>query len=543
MKSAMRRERVNGFLDTRGKQIVNQSGEEIILTGWGLGNWLLCEGYMWKAQGLKRFDRPRHIETVIEELTGSSYAKTFWQNFRKNYVTEDDIRLMAEWGYNSVRIPINARLFLEEGPGISFVNDGFELLDQCIDWCEKYGLYAIIDMHGAPGGQTGANIDDSIDDVPRLFTDPDCFDKGIALWKELAARYKERWIVGGYDLLNEPIRPKNSGEDRDFENLVPLLVKFYETVIKEIKKIDNRHLFFIEGHHWAAATDIFCKKYDEKMVLHFHRYGCLPDIASYEEFIAAADRWNIPLWLGETGENYTEWFAAMYPLASDLGIGYNIWPWKKMDCLNSPCSIKLPVDWNKIIDYAKGAPHPGYETAREILDQYLENMKLKNCDIHKMVTRSVLRQPGCVIRGTDFDHFPGRGISYSGFRNENNIYKYRQNTGMLITEEYPELILKSGFDSGFKRYVLNLAEDEFAVYSINDVAAGDSFSINVISNVPSKFEIYQNDILADTVYTDSGAGLNKTAAIPFAGVGDTTIKIKVIKGEIKIESIETFRFE
>ena len=28
-----------------------------------------------------------------------------------------------------------------------------------------------LDMHGAPGGQTGQNIDDSEADIPELFTD------------------------------------------------------------------------------------------------------------------------------------------------------------------------------------------------------------------------------------------------------------------------------------------------------------------------------------------------------------------------------------
>jgi endoglucanase len=553
MNIAMSRERVKGFLDVKGKQIVNEAGEEIILTGWGLGNWLLCEGYMWKSAGAKRFDRPRRIETVIEELTGNDYADKFWKSFRKNYITEDDIRHMAELGYNSVRIPINSRLFLKEEPGINFVNEGFELLDQCIDWCEKYHLYAFIDLHGAPGGQTGANIDDCIDDVPRLFLDQDCFDKGIALWTELAARYKDRWIVGGYDLLNEPIRPKSPQAETDYDYLVTMLVKFYETAIEEIRKIDQKHLFSIEGHHWATAANIFCKKYDEKMIIHFHRYATIPDISCYQEWLALSDQWNLPLWLGETGENYPEWFTAMYPLAADLGIGYNLWPWKKMDCFNSPCSVKLPDDWDKIIDYAKGGPHPGYQAAQLVLDQYLENMKFDNCDKLDTVAQAAFRRPGCIIRGTDFDHFPGKGFSYSGLRNEDNLYRYRLNTGMNIVNEYPELPLKFGFDCGFKRYVLGLAKDEFAVYSIHDVKDGDSFRIKFICTKSSVFEIYQNDVLLHTVnvshdnhsetagclHSQIQDGLNETASLLFTETGDIKIKLITIQGEVKIEAIET----
>ena len=206
MKKKFSRSLVEGFLDTDGRRIVNGEGKEILLTGWGLGNWLLCEGYMWMAHNRPRFDRPRRIEAVIEELTGKAWADKFWKRFRDSYITENDIQMMADMGYNSVRVPINSRLFLQEGPGMVFEKEGFELLDRVIDWCEQYRLYVFIDLHGAPGGQTGANIDDSVDDMCRLLMDADQFEKGLCLWEKIAERYRDRWIVGGYDLLNEPVQ-------------------------------------------------------------------------------------------------------------------------------------------------------------------------------------------------------------------------------------------------------------------------------------------------------------------------------------------------
>ena len=189
MKKAISRNRVKGFLDVQGRRIVNEDGEDVLLAGWGLGNWLLCEGYMWGAEDVPRFDRPRRIEAVIEELAGKAFAERFWKQYRDSYITQGDIRLMAEMGYNALRVPINARLFLQEGPGIHFLEEGFQLLDRLIDWCEEYRLYVFIDLHAAPGGQTGANIDDSVDNVCRLFADPDQFEKGLALWERLAQRY------------------------------------------------------------------------------------------------------------------------------------------------------------------------------------------------------------------------------------------------------------------------------------------------------------------------------------------------------------------
>lgn len=534
---------VKGFLDTDGRRIVNEDGRTVLLKGWGLGNWLLCEGYMWKSMGSERFDRPRRIEAVIEELTGTEYAKEFWKRFRDNYIAEEDIQRMKELGYNSVRIPINSRLFLEEEPGLNWVEEGFWLLDRVIDWCEKYGLYAFIDLHGAPGGQTGANIDDSIDDIPRLFVDEDCFQKGIQLWKRLAERYADRYIVGGYDLLNEPIRPKRNEKDKDLEYLVPRLCEFYEKAIEEIRKVDKKHLISIEGHHWATATEVFYKKYDPKMIIHFHRYACMPDTASFREYLELGEKWNVPLWLGESGENTIEWFTAMYPLAEKLGIGYNIWPWKKMDCFNSPCSVPVPKGWELIIGYTNGGEHPGYEKARGILDEYLNNMVLSNCDFKEEVSASVLRESGSIIRGTDFDEFPGKGVSFSGLREEDNIYNYRLNTGMMIKEKYKDYRKKFGFDCGFMRFVLELAEGEYACYSLNNIGEKDGITLSYYCNVPAVFEILQDGESIAVFECGPEEKQKRTGQLALRQEEHTVLTVRTLKGTIELEAVNSYRGE
>ena len=537
MIEAMKRDRVKGFLDVKGKKIVNEDGQEVILTGWGLGNWLLNEGYMWCSRGSERFDRPRRIEAVIEELTGKTYADRFFQKFRENYITEEDIRYMAELGYNSVRIPIMSRLFMEEGEHIVFLEEGFRYLDRCLDWCEKYRLYAFIDLHGAPGGQTGANIDDCVDDMPRLFIDQYQFDKGIALWKEIAARYCDRWIVGGYDLLNEPIRPMRAEKDIDVDYLVPRLKEFYEKSIRAIREIDKKHLFSIEGHHWASETAVFCKKYDPKMVIHFHRYACLPDKTCLMQFQEIADQWNCPLWLGETGENIPEWFTALYPLAANMGIGYNIWPWKKMDTHNSPCSVKKPKDWDCIIDYTFGAAHPGYEKARRILDEYLENMKLQNCELLPEVSASVLRQPGCTIRGVDFDEFPGIGNSFSGSRKEENPYDFRRGTYMRIVDKEPMREKQFGFDCNWQRFVLELVQGEHAGYSLYDIHQGDTIQLEYEGMEEGICSIFQDGVKLADLSVKEGSQLSQEIMLREAE--DSVIRLQMNSGKAEIAALKT----
>lgn len=457
---------IDGYLRAQGGNIVNGSGETVLLKGWGLGNWLLQEGYMWYVFGNRRFDRPRRIEAVVEELTGKEYAHRFWKRFRKNYVTREDILRMAQLGYNSVRIPFCYRLFLEEGPGIVWKEEGFELLDRCIDWCGEAGIYAFLDLHGAPGGQTGANIDDCIDDVPRLFLDREQWDRGIALWARLAERYKDNVVVGGYDLLNEPIAPP-SQEAGDHEFLIPRLKEFYQEATAAIRKVDRHHLLSIEGAHWATDLRIFDHRYDDNMVLHFHRYGTYPDYACLEPYVEKAKELDVPLWLGETGENVDEWYTALCPLAESLGIGYNLWPWKKMACTNSPYSVNLPNDYSLIMDYIDRGPHPGYRKAQEIFDEYLENIKLENCQENAAVIRHVLRRIPFSLRATDFDQCPGKGRAFSGTAKEDDTINYRGGCGMRLVElEKPSGEKRPGFDCGWDRYGLLLEAGEYACYQV-----------------------------------------------------------------------------
>ena len=491
------RKLVKGFLKADGQKLVNGSGEEIILTGWGLGNWLLCEGYMWKAPNNQRFDRPRNIEEHIRDLAGTSASQEFWKKFRANYITRKDIAKMAELGYNSVRIPFNWRLFMEDEPDeIIFIKEGFTLLDACLDWCEEFGIYAFLDLHGAPGGQTGSNIDDSRDNFPRLFMDQDYWNKGIALWQELARRYKDRWIVGGYDLLNEPIRTVQ----HDYPNVdhyLPKLPQFYDETIAAIREIDKVHLLSIEGHHWSSDPLIFWKKYDDNMIIHFHRYGCPPDFGAFKPFTDLREKLNAPLWLGETGENNNMWYAALYTLAFKLDVGINVWPWKKMDCQNSPFSIKKPSGWDALLEFAQGGLKPSKKETVAILDEYLENMKIENCRENHDVNSALFRRPPVTIRGSDFDPLPGKGTSYSGTREEYSFH-YQAGTGMAIRVEEGQDPSKLTGWACWGIYSVELCKGEFASYTIYNTNDKTKLSLNITVLENGNITVLQDDKTLDS---------------------------------------------
>lgn len=378
--------------------VLNRGTNPIILRGMGLGGWLLPEGYMWKFY--TKCDRPRRMEALIEKLCGSPYAASFWERYYSSFITEKDIAWIASQGLNSVRLAMNARhLFYVDADGIvSFNEKMMRYVDDCIGWCKKYEIYLFLDMHGAPGGQTGQNIDDSENDVPELFTDTKNQDALADMWRLLALRYREDSAVGGYDLINEPLPKWNNQYN-------PMLLPLYRRLIATIREVDQKHIIILEGAHWATDFSVFdeftIEEVSDNIVLQFHKYWSDPDEESISQFVEVGKRLNAPLWMGEGGENNLQWYTYVFPMYERLGIGWCFWAYKKMETPNSPVTFAKPEKWCDILSYLDGGAAPDPETARVIFDDFL--VCISRGDYHVEVIDALLRRPPIEIPAAAFD--------------------------------------------------------------------------------------------------------------------------------------------
>ena len=231
-----------GFLHRQDKKIVNGSGQEIILKGIGLGGWLLQEGYMLHTSSFA--NAQWQIKSKIQDLIGGVNTELFYETYRKNYVTKEDIDSLKSWGFNSIRLPFHYNLFAVNSNPPVFVNKGFEIIDSLLDWCEVNEIYLILDMHAAPGGQSDEPISDYNSALPSLWQSEQNKNLTVQVWRKIAEHYKDKEWIGGYDLINEPKwdLPPNNQPLRD------LYIRLTDT----IRAVDNNHLIFIEGNWFAT---------------------------------------------------------------------------------------------------------------------------------------------------------------------------------------------------------------------------------------------------------------------------------------------------
>jgi endoglucanase len=517
-----------GFLRTQGQDMVDESGRKVLLRGVGLGNWMLPEGYMWRFG--KDADRPRKIEKAVSDLIGPGNAVRFWAEFRKQYITQADVRRIAELGFNSVRPALDARLFLTEGDQAAYLDEGFGLLDNLVRWCKQEGIYVIIDMHAAPGGQTGQNIDDSLNDTPGLFIDRRNQDRLVDLWVRIANRYKDEPTVAAYDLLNEPLPERTGAAAKYKRELEPL----YRRTTKAIREIDTKHMITLEGADWANDWSVFSARFDDNMFYQFHYYcWSQPDtLNNIGRFLAWRDRLHAPIWAGETGEKDAVIYWGTTQYFEKENIGWSFWPWKKMDTRTTPYSITPPDGWGEITDFTKGNGKPSKETAQRALDQLLKNIRLENCVYYPDVVNALFRRvPGRV----EAENYGPDGQNKSYF-----IADCSQKAGHYRTSEpVPiELIGTSG-GRGHSEQAIKLKAAEWTAYAINSQSARScSAVVNVrAENPPAVFQLSLNDSSQEVTITERGWTELKLGPVNFAA-GTNRLKIQVKRGPIYFDWVD-----
>ena len=369
------------FITINGPDLITPNGEKFFIKGTSVGNWLNPEGYMFRFE---KASSARFINDMFSEMVGPDVTNEFWRKFKDNYITYDDIRFIKETGSNTVRLPFHYKLFTNEDyMGLTNNQDGFARIDSLVSWCKKEGLYLILDMHDAPGGQTGDNIDDSYG-YPWLFESVQSQDLYCDIWIQIADRYKDEPTILGYELLNEPIAHYFDNK----EELNAKLPDVYKKGIAAIREVDNNHIILLGGSQWNGNFEPLknIDFGDNKIMYTCHRYGGDPTPEAIQNFIEFRDSVNLPMYMGEIGHNTDEWMTTFCKTMEDNNIGWTFWPYKKMDG-SAFIGITPPENWDLIVSYSE-APRgtykeirearPDQELVRKAMNDFIETSKFQN---------------------------------------------------------------------------------------------------------------------------------------------------------------------
>ena len=383
----------DAFMRIEGKDLIAPDGSKFFIRGTNLGNWLNPEGYMF---GFANTNSPHFIERMLCELVGPDEAAEFWAKFKDNYITRADIDFIASTGANTIRLPFNYKLFTDEDymGSTSDTGEGFARIDSLVDWCRNAGMYLILDMHDAPGGQTGDNIDDS-HGYPWLLESETSQQLFCNIWKRIAARYVNEPQILGYELTNEPIAPYFD----EVPELNAALEPLYRRAVDSIRTVDSNHIILLGGSQWNSNFEPFSDwTFDDKIMYTCHRYGGEATAEAIGSFIAFRDTTNLPMYMGEIGHNTDEWQRAFCDVLEENNIGYTFWPYKKVDgsCM---MGIVRPLQWDSLVVAFAEAPRHSYKAIREarpnraaavaVLDSFVQASRYENCIPQKSYIQSI----------------------------------------------------------------------------------------------------------------------------------------------------------
>jgi hypothetical protein len=128
---------------------------------------------------------------------------------------------------------------------------------------------------------------------------------------------------------------------------------------------------------------MFGPPFADNLAYTYHAFWASTKRDSIQRHLNFSNRYNVPLFLGETGELTDEWNASFRALHETHGIGWSFWTYKNLDTPSTVVSIPRPEGWSEIVAFADGrtTTKPSEELIRRATAQYLENMRLPNATV------------------------------------------------------------------------------------------------------------------------------------------------------------------
>ncbi len=276
---------------------------------------------------------------------------------RAQFFTETDIRQIADWGFDHVRIPIDEeQMFREDG---TKDEEAFELLHQALDLCGKYHLRAVVDLHILRSHYFDAA-------VKPLFTEESAQEAFYECWRKISGELKGySTAMVAYELMNEPV----ADDPEDWNRIVR---KCYAA----IRELEKDRVIVIGSNRWQSfntVEQLALPEGDPHIILSFHYYNPMVLThyraawteyrdyggivhypgqtvaesgerydkdrfkAEFGQVLKVAARYGIPVYCGEYGclspeindEARYAWLRDMNEVFEELGIARAVWCYRE----------------------------------------------------------------------------------------------------------------------------------------------------------------------------------------------------------------------
>lgn len=282
---------------------------------------------------------------------GGWFSQCDYSDARLNgFITEKDLDVIASWGMDHVRIPVDYNV-LEDEAG-AYIEKDFERIGRVLAQCRERKLKVVLDLHKTYGFSF-----DSGEKEEGFFTSPAYQERFCRLWEEMAGRWYDPENVA-FELLNEVT-------DRE---VIGVWNRVAGECIARIRRVAPRALILI-GSYWnnsAEAVKDLDPPADERVIYNFHCYAPLafthqgaawvPELTDTrmsladagfgtEDFeklfapaIAYAEKNHTGLYCGEYGvienaspEDTLGWYRMIHEVFEKHGIARAAWSYRQMD--------------------------------------------------------------------------------------------------------------------------------------------------------------------------------------------------------------------
>lgn len=361
------------FVRVDNAQLVDPSGSAFAIKGVNLGQWLYPQA---EAFGFETALPTAAIEATLKAWVGEAFPSIFWNSFKENFITKEDLAYLASQGVNTVRLPFHYKSFTHKDYlDKENMQDGFQRVDSLVAWSKANGLYVVLCMAAAPGGQTGDGTDDGYA-YPFLFNTVHSQQRLIDIWTEIATRYAQEPTILGYELMAKPVGTQLS----DAAELCAQVAPLYKEVTEAIRAVDPFHVIILDGAPSGTALGLLKEvNFDKNLLFAGAKCGGETDKEALKEFIGFRVNANRAVYMSELAGD-PQWMEAMATTLKENRIGYTFSDYK--GCTpNAMVQYALNESWlplSAAVNDPK-APRPTVDQVKSALMSFADRVKLANC--------------------------------------------------------------------------------------------------------------------------------------------------------------------